>query len=774
MTHTVLTAPARNTLRTWAFLLALAFPLNAAIDLSKATVVVRSGSLPPAERTAAEVLTSEVRKRTGIALPVTTVRPPRGPVIAIRGSGGADSRRDAYRLVAEDGVVTIQGADARGTLYGVGQFLRRADWGKGRLSIEAPLDISSAPVYAIRGHQLGYRTHSNTYDAWDAKQFEQQIRELSYFGVNAIEGIPLDQEAPTPVMKFSHRQMNKAIGEICYRYGMQYWAWVPAVADLSNASKRAEYLARFREFAQDTPELTGIFFPGGDPGNNPPELVMPLLQEVAAIAQASHPQARIWLSMQQFTPAQVDFVYRYLEERRPNWMAGIAVGPSSPPLAETRRRLPPNYGIRWYPDITHNKLSQFPVASWDQAFARTIGREGSNPRPVEFAAIFRVFAPYTDGFISYSEGVHDDVNKSVFSALAWNPEENVRDILVDYARVYWNPAVAEEAADAILALEKNWHGPLIDNGAVEGTWRTWRHLESKAPTLAGNWRWQICLMRANYDLYVRRRLVAETEQEERANQVMAQAPRIGSAAAMERATAILRAAVTHRVSTGLRTRVEQLCQSMFQGIGIQTSREYHVVSWQHGAILDYIDVPLNNRWWLEDEFKQVAAMPSEAQKIQRLRELAAWEHPGPGSYYDDLGNIGNSPHVVMEDESPRDENQRRAEPAFWAWDQGRSRARLSWQVTLWPIAMVYAPLDPNGVYVVRSTGYGRAILKIDGQRVEPTLDGKQMGDVKEFPIDPKHLKTGRLVLHWERPDGEEHLNWRQHSRLAEVWLLKKN
>ena len=747
------------------------------VDLSKATVVVRGGPLPTTEQTAAEVLISEIAKRTGIHLPVATSQPASAPTIIITGNGGPQSSPDGYRLsvkIDARAVVSIQGADARGALYGVGQFLRRIEWGKGRLTIEAPLDISTAPAYAIRGHQLGYRTHSNTYDAWDAAQFEQQIRELSYFGVNAVEGIPFDNEAPTPVMKFPHRQMNRAIGEICRRYGMDYWVWVPATFDLKDAAKRAEYLARFREFSADTPTLSGVFFPGGDPGSNPPELVMPLLEDIARLIQPVHPQARVWLSMQQFKTAQVDFVYRYIDERQPTWLGGLAVGPSSPSLAETRRRLPKKYQIRWYPDITHNKLCQFPVLEWDQAYALTLGREASNPRPVEFAAIFRKFAPYTDGFISYSEGVHDDVNKTVFSELAWNPAANVRDILVDYARVHFKPELAERAADSILALEVNWHGPLIDNGAVEGTWQTWHDLEQRAPDLAANWRWQLCLLRANYDALVRRRLIAESALESRANAALADATRAGSTSAMERAAAILNQAATKPASPELRARVEQLCAALFHSTGLQTSMtKYYVSSWQHGAILDYVDIPLNNRWWLEDEFRKVAAMPSEADRARRLEELAAWEHPGPGSFYDDLGNIGKSPHVVRGDSGPLDESERRAEPTFWAWDQGRSRARLSWQTTMWPIAMVYAPVDPNGVYVVRSSGFGRAVLRINGDLVSPTLDGKQMGEFKEFPVASKFLRGGKLLLTWERPEGEESLNWRQQSRLAEVWLLKR-
>ena len=72
----------------------------------------------------------------------------------------------------------------------------------------------------------------------------------------------------------------------------------------------------------------------------------------------------------------------------------------------------------------------------------------------------------------------------------------------------------------------------------------------------------------------------------------------------------------------------------------------------------------------------------------------------------------------------------------------------------------------------RAIGYGQAQLRINGELVKPDRDGKEMGETKEFPVDPKFLKDGRLVLTWDRPQNEGHLNWRQKSRLAEVWLIK--
>src|SRR5207249_7896468 len=192
-------------------------------------------------------------------------------------------------------------------------------------------------------------------------------------------------------------------------------------------------------------------------------------------------------------------------------------GPSSPPLPETRARLAQRYGLRDYPDITHTVRSQYEAPFWDPAFAFTLGRESPNPRPAFFKLLQNYLAPYTSGFISYSDGVHDDVNKTVWSRLAWNPESQPREILVEYARFFFGPELAESAADGILALEKNWEGTLAGNGGVDATFALWHQLERQAPQLRGNWRWQLCLLRAYYDVYTRHRLLNESRLERKAN-----------------------------------------------------------------------------------------------------------------------------------------------------------------------------------------------------------------------------------------------------------------
>jgi len=75
--------------------------------------------------------------------------------------------------------------------------------------------------------------------------------------------------------------------------------------------------------------------------------------------------------------------------------------------------------------------------------------------------------------------------------------------------------------------------------------------------------------------------------------------------------------------------------------------------------------------------------------------------------------------------------------------------------------------------VVRCGGLGQFHLRIDGEPLEVRHDRAELGETREFPVPAKHITDRKIELTWDRPTGEGHLNWRQRSRLCEVWLLKQ-
>jgi len=767
--------------------------LPAETDLSGAPAVLLSAKASPVEQTALRMLVEEVASRTGVTLPTANQLPQNGPAILLATSLEGLEKipspiSQAYPALKDEGyclyldttdakrpIVWIVGKDPAGLIFGVGHLLRELNLTKTSIQLPSSISVATSPAYPIRGHQLGFRPRANSWDGWDEKQFDRYIRELAIFGTNAIENIPFQDTTASPHQVVSRERMNVAMSEICARYGMQYWLWVPADFELEDASKREKSMAENEALYKAAPRIDGVFVPGGDPGDNHPKLVMPFCADLAASLNKHHPKAKVWLSLQGYNREKIDYVYTWLKENKPTWFGGIVAGPSSPPIDETRKRLDRAYGVRQYPDITHTIRCQYPVAWWDPAFAVTLGREPINPRPLHETLIHNWFAPHSVGSISYSDGVHDDVNKVIWSRLGWDPTVTPRQMLLEYCRFFFHHEVAESAADGILALERNWEGSLAENGSVDATLALWKDLETRHPALKDNWRWQMCVLRAYYDAYTRHRLLQENRLEEEANRALGLAKTIGADAAIKQALDILKKADEHSVKPQLRERVVALCDDLFRSIKLQTSVEkYNASGTERGCILDFLDQPLNNRWWMEDQLGAIAKLSDEAKKIAKLDGLRNWENPGPGGFYDAVGHPGKSAHVVRGEGQNTDPLMlRNPTPGHSWWDKGRNRRRLTWMTNMdWPIALKYENLDPQGKYLIRMTGYRDSLLRINGVLVKASLDGKGYGDFKEYPVDPKALIEGKLTLTWDTPE-ESHLNWREQSRVTEVWLIKQ-
>jgi hypothetical protein len=203
----------------------------------------------------------------------------------------------------------------------------------------------------------------------------------------------------------------------------------------------------------------------------------------------------------------------------------------------------------------------------------TLYREPINPRPLGYAKIFRDWDQYTVGFITYSEGVNDDVNKFIWACLGWDPEMKVEDVLKEYSKYFISGRYAEKFAEGLLALERNWQGPLLTNVGVYETLKIFQQMEKDAtPQEKLNWRFQLALYRAYYDAYTRRRLIYETELEEEAMDILRNAEQLGSLSAMNKAEAILDRTEKERVADDWRARTFEMAEALFQSIRMHSAR----------------------------------------------------------------------------------------------------------------------------------------------------------------------------------------------------------
>src|SRR5262249_36352055 len=155
---------------------------------------------------------------------------------------------------------------------------------------------------------------------------------------------------------------------------------------------------------------------------------------------------------------------------------------------------------------------------------------------------------------------------------------------------------------------------------------------------------QQALYRAYYDAFVRSRLIYETRLEDEAMEELRRAGRVGSLLALAEAEKVLQRAVTRPVSEDLRARVFELGEALFQSIHMQLSvGRYKAIAVDRGANLDTADKPLNSRAWLLDRFAEIRRLDAEAPRLKRIEEVLRWTDPGPGGFYDDLGNASCQP-----------------------------------------------------------------------------------------------------------------------------------
>jgi hypothetical protein len=780
------------------------------VDLTHAIVIAPENADGP-QTAALHLLVDEVAKRTGVEWKVETyaaeTAPPvrslsivigredqlRTPPLAQSAKPwpAALQKPEAFRIdtLLSGTLLRISGHDDRGMLFGIGYLLRHIEFTHNRATLTAPLNIVTAPRYTVRGHQLGYRFKNNTYDAWTPERFEQYIRDLAVFGSNTIELLPpkTDDAPSSPLFPLPAMETMIRVSAILKKYGLRCSVFYPAMAqNYAAPTTVASELHDWGEVFRQLPQLDEVFVPGGDPGHTDPAVLFPFLAKVAVVLHQSHPQAGIWVSAQGFNADQMQRFYA-LVAAHPAWLAGIVVGPQSrDDLIAQRAHIPAGIPIRFYPDIAHTMHSQFPVPAWNVAYALTEGREVIDPRPMQETAIFRHYAPAMSGFVTYSEGVNDDINKFIWSELGWSPDADPVETVQEYASYFLGSDGLPSGAFAqgILALEQNWTGPLAANESVDATLRQFQQMQTGAsPAQAANWRFEEALYRAFTDAYERRGLIAATAREQHALTALAAAPQSGSLQAMQNATqALTPDPAEASVLQPLRNTIETLAGQLFNNIGMQLSvKKYGASAVGRGASLDTVDVSLNDRAWLENQFTRIRALAAEPQRLSAIATIVNWTNPGPGSFYDDLGNPSAEPHLV------RHENYS-SDPAFLHTpldsfadhtpDQGWRLSQITHALALYdqPLELRYTGLAASAHYKLRIDYAGEdstqpLTLTANGIVIHGPRKRATNPEIVEFEIPAVATHTGTLDLQWTQPKGLG--GGGRGLQVAEVWLIRE-
>ena len=800
---------------------------HAQLDITNATIVPVPNE--GVTQQAAIMLQEEIATRSGITLSIAETIPSSGPTILLGTIATIDPQRqvvvpskpESFGAKNIDQTLYLVGRDTRGALFAAGKLVRLLDYQtSGKLILNDTRTLYQRPDVPYRAHQLAYRNTANTYDAWDIETYEQYIRDLILFGTNGIELIPtLDpNKKDGPVMRETMRSMNLKIAQVLKNYGLDAWLWSPVmdddIEDVTTPEGIKIALEKRRAMFAAYPTIDHFFVPGGDDGDTPAEYLMPFLAQLAPILKEYHPNAKLWVSNQTFTIEENNYFFDYLASPKADWLHGVVYGPwTKMGWEEIRQRTPERYPIRRYPDITHTVRCQYPVENWDPIFANTLGREPIMPMPFEQYTIYQRYRTISDGFGTYSDGVHDDFNKILWTMLGWDRDVTKQKIMEEYAKVFFRSKkpIGYNVYSLLTVWGHNWKNYPRSHGNINTSRTLWEVIAQNDPDFETNWRTQMYLFRARFDQYVAREAKAQAQYQQEAHTALDHAKSIGVAQSIETARKALAQADTDTpVDAKLRASLQELGLLMHKSIGYQLSVEapYFARNPERGALLDWLDQPLNDRPWLEQQFKRILAMDSEADQLAAIVEILNWTDPGPGGFYDNLGTKEGNTHVVYQDtwkndpsgsHSPRvafpyykadqatiakaeaafegnntitSEEKAKGRQAFYA----RQELRMSWQSQIathygTPLKMRYEKLDPNATYRLKVTYAGRyrptMTLTVDdtfgihGALAQPKPIWPVVYDIPQIAT-----QDGTLDLEWNLVDG-------RGCMVAEVWLMKQ-
>ena len=213
-----------------------------------------------AEKKAAELLNEEIRIRTGKAAKLCSEKQNANFVFETK----SDLPRDGYEIDCTESAVCVYASGIRGFIYGMGMFLRKLVPVCGVPALSEDISGVYSPDKQIRGHQIGYRTTPNTYDAWSVEDYRRYYLDMMFFGTNIVEHIPYEKGVSkrNRLMKYDEEEFLVDASRMADEFDLDVSLWHP-----NNDGETVEQAAERRGKLYETiPRLNVVFPPGGDPG----------------------------------------------------------------------------------------------------------------------------------------------------------------------------------------------------------------------------------------------------------------------------------------------------------------------------------------------------------------------------------------------------------------------------------------------------------------------------------------------------------------------------
>jgi len=749
--------------------------------------------------------------------------------------------------------ILVAGVDNRGCLYAVGELLRRTVFREGGVTFPVDLHVRTAPAFEIRGTQYG-QSHVARDVAqvrpWTDEETQRCILDYALAGANVFDtnsGPMFDFLKSFDLMTLGGFGANTGLPADKPEWEASESIGRTGYVCLSIPEARAYMIEKCeREFAAG-PAYDFIKFQGGDGGGCECDTCKPYglvfiqtLEEMARAIHKHHPDTRIYFTNQKFQNADDLAIFDYLNEKPREWLWAWGYGPGSDAASwqpghrqnhrmdlfrypgygpyglypkEILHQLPRAQVLVYYNEITHWKYAQhayiqmYPRADkngdlpphWsheiyerrpDQFLTMVYNRLTFYAWPRYYHRVFHDLMPYGVGDITHSSGHHDHFNQWMWMRLLVNPRMAVEDVVDEYCRAWFGPEAAEDMAAALFLLERNMQEiegePLPVKATVGEYYDRVKAAGEKMPAhwMEDNWLWREYMQKGALDRYTQESARQQVALQSRIEARIAEALESGEPGdAIAEVLPWFTSLGETREMRALREEATQLADESNALYGVRNDGLYNL---QH----DFIGLG-----WLERQLGRAAAAEGD-DRDALLRMITAYDDPGPGGFYDNLGTANPAPNVAFG--YPYDHGQPYVPQML---DEGNRPSQRSMHFTQdedQGVTLEYRGLDPGSAYQIRFTLVRPWFQERYAMRMNQTSQSiyaddiliadnialpLQMSEFFTFDIPAEATRDGQLTIRFDRaPDvarGDRATveQWRNSGGwgtiVSEAWLMKK-
>jgi len=724
--------------------------------------------------------------------------------------------------------VVIIARNSLGILHGLGKFLMSYEFDEDGLIKD--LEFVDSPAFELRGMFFATHKQNNVTEFWDIEHWKEYLEDMILLGLNTIGVYPIHFARWPGVIPWGEKKwfvseqrrreweyrwkIHLELPNIAKEYGLRYGIWVPpndifpaqlqenwSLGDPyvcpSIPQARETILYDREELFKSLSNVDFIFIPSGDEGGCKKcdkigpchpwvKTYLELVEDTYRILQKYHPKAKIWISNQALDYEQQRILFEYLNTKAPDWLEALVYGPGgdilrtylNPERENTKleymqfgemnrylkelfRLLPAKYKIILYPDITHPYRAQYEINKLDRRIALICGREDAPIfMGIDMKDIHDRTAVYAEGSIPYTEGNHDDFNKAVWLRLNWDPYKDINSIAKEYCKLFFGSDMLNDITKAMNIVEKVWHRRLenskydIDelNMIIE------KVDSSLGNRVKNNWRWYMIKFISLLFKYMQTKIHDDKKYRPEFEELILKS--------LNHEKLLLK--TINNIIAVHSKRTEEYNDIKKQLLDI-AKRIEEIHRMKLYASVERLDMNMTILDWMTQELKKAMVSRDKINLRDEIEKILRYEDPGPGGYYDDLGNFDKQPHLLEDSRVLFAVNLKNINP----------EVRLSQNTHAWaekglPIVLIYNDVDSKVEYTIKVTYLADEWsigtlqkLYANGHLIHDELELPSFNPEQYVFSIPKDVyANGSLRLEFISTNGR--------ASVSEVWLMRKH